>query len=193
MWFGVIVVLFFGFFILEGFDFGVGMLMVLFVYVGMGDLEIYWCMVFNIIGLVWDGNEVWLIIVGVVIFVVFFGWYVIVFFVLYLLLLVILFGMILCVVVIEWCGKIDDLKWWIGVDFGIVVGFWLFVLLWGVVFVILVCGFLVDVNGYVVLLIFDVFNVYILLGGLVIVGLFLFYGVVFIVLKIFGLICDDVY
>lgn len=60
LWFGVIAALFLGFFILEGFDFGVGMLMAPFAHVGMGDPETHRRTALNTIGPVWDGNEVWL-------------------------------------------------------------------------------------------------------------------------------------
>ncbi|REO56156.1 cytochrome d ubiquinol oxidase subunit II, partial [Mycobacterium tuberculosis] len=95
LWFGVIAALFLGFFILEGFDFGVGMLMAPFAHVGMGDPETHRRTALNTIGPVWDGNEVWLITAGAAIFAAFPGWYATVFSALYLPLLAILFGMIL--------------------------------------------------------------------------------------------------
>ncbi|WP_049959551.1 cytochrome d ubiquinol oxidase subunit II [Mycobacterium tuberculosis] len=140
LWFGVIAALFLGFFILEGFDFGVGMLMAPFAHVGMGDPETHRRTALNTIGPVWDGNEVWLITAGAAIFAAFPGWYATVFSALYLPLLAILFGMILRAVAIEWRGKIDDPKWRTGADFGIAAGSWLPALLWGVAFAILVRG-----------------------------------------------------
>ena len=64
LWFGLIAVLFLGFFILEGFDFGVGMLMEPLAHIGDGDPEIRRRTALNTIGPVWDGNEVWLITAG---------------------------------------------------------------------------------------------------------------------------------
>lgn len=193
LWFGVIAALFLGFFILEGFDFGVGMLMAPFAHVGMGDPETHRRTALNTIGPVWDGNEVWLITAGAAIFAAFPGWYATVFSALYLPLLAILFGMILRAVAIEWRGKIDDPKWRTGADFGIAAGSWLPALLWGVAFAILVRGLPVDANGHVALSIPDVLNAYTLLGGLATAGLFSLYGAVFIALKTSGPIRDDAY
>ena len=118
LWFGIIGLLFLGFFILEGFDFGVGMLMEPFARVGVGEPETHRRAALNTIGPVWDGNEVWLITAGAAMFAAFPGWYAAVFSTLYLPLLAILFGMIVRSVSIEWRGKIDDSKWRALADFG---------------------------------------------------------------------------
>jgi cytochrome d ubiquinol oxidase subunit II len=193
LWFGIIAVLFLGFFILEGFDFGVGMLMEPFARVGIGDPETHRRAALNTIGPVWDGNEVWLITAGAAMFAAFPGWYATVFSTLYLPLLAILFGMILRVVAIEWRGKVDDPKWRAWADFGIAAGSWLPAILWGVAFAILVRGLPVEADGHVHLSIGDVLNVYTLLGGVATAGLFLFYGAVFVALKTSGSIHDDAY
>ncbi|MEZ0353374.1 cytochrome d ubiquinol oxidase subunit II [Mycobacterium sp. pR1184] len=191
LWFGIIAVLFLGFFILEGFDFGVGMLMEPFARVSSGDPEVHRRTALNTIGPVWDGNEVWLITAGAGMFAAFPGWYATVFSTLYLPLLAILFGMIVRAVAIEWRGKIDDTKWRTLADFGIAAGSWLPAVLWGVAFAILVRGLPVDANGHVQLSIGDVLNAYTLLGGVATAGLFLFYGAVFVALKTAGAIRDD--
>ncbi|HSS24417.1 MAG TPA: cytochrome d ubiquinol oxidase subunit II [Mycobacterium sp.] len=191
LWFGVIAALFLGFFILEGFDFGVGMLMEPLARIGSGDREIYRRAILNTIGPVWDGNEVWLITAGAGMFAAFPGWYATVFSTLYLPLLAILFGMIVRAVAIEWRGKIDDTKWRAWADFGIAAGSWLPAVLWGVAFAILVRGLPVDADHHVHLSIGDVLNVYTLLGGLATAGLFLLYGAVFVALKTSGPIRDD--
>jgi cytochrome bd ubiquinol oxidase subunit II len=191
LWFGIIAALFLGFFILEGFDFGVGMLMEPFAHVGTGDPEAHRRAALNTIGPVWDGNEVWLITAGAAMFAAFPGWYATVFSALYLPLLAILFGMILRVVSIEWRGKINDSKWRACADFGIAAGSWLPALLWGVAFAVLVRGLPVDADGQVDLSIGDVLNAYTLLGGVATAGLFLFYGAVFVALKTSGPIRDD--
>jgi cytochrome bd ubiquinol oxidase subunit II len=193
LWFGIIAVLFLGFFILEGFDFGVGMLMEPFAHVGIGDPESRRRAVLNTIGPVWDGNEVWLIVAGAAMFAAFPGWYATVFSTLYLPLLAILFGMIVRPVSIEWRGKINDTKWRALADFGIAAGSWLPAVLWGVAFAILVRGLPVEADGHVHLSIGDVLNVYTLLGGLATAGLFLLYGAVFVALKTSGPIRDDAY
>ena len=191
LWFCIIAALFLGFFVLEGFDFGVGMLMEPFAHVGIGDPETHRRAALNTIGPVWDGNEVWLITAGAAMFAAFPGWYATVFSTLYLPLLAILFGMILRVVSIEWRGKIDDSKWRAWADFGIAAGSWLPGLLWGVAFAVLVRGLPVGADGHVDLSITDILNVYTLLGGLATAGLFLFYGAVFVSLKTSLSICDD--
>ncbi|SPM36982.1 Cytochrome bd-type quinol oxidase, subunit 2 [Mycobacterium rhizamassiliense] len=194
VWFVLIAVLFLGFFILEGFDFGVGMLMEPFAHLGRsgtGDPETHRRTALNTIGPVWDGNEVWLITAGAGMFAAFPGWYATVFSTLYLPLLAILFGMIVRAVAIEWRGKIDDTKWRALADFGIAAGSWLPAVLWGVAFAILVRGLPVDGGGHIHLSIGDVLNVYTLLGGLATGGLFLFYGAVFVALKTAGPIRDD--
>lgn len=193
LWFGIIAVLFLGFFILEGFDFGVGMLMEPFARIGIGEPEPLRRTALNTIGPVWDGNEVWLIVGGAAMFAAFPGWYATVFSTLYLPLLAILFGMIVRAVAIEWRGKIDDTKWRGWADVGIAAGSWLPAFLWGVAFAILVRGLPVEANGHIHLSITDVLNAYTVLGGLATAGLFLFYGATFVALKTSGAIRDDAY
>jgi len=191
LWFGVVAVLFLGFFILEGFDFGVGMLMEPFARASTGNRDSHRRAALNTIGPVWDGNEVWLITAGAAMFAAYPGWYATVFSTLYLPLLAILVGMIVRIVAIEWRGKVDDPKWRAWADFGIAAGSWLPAILWGVAFAILVRGLPVESNGHVNLSIGDVLNAYTLLGGLATAGLFLFYGAVFVALKTSGAIHDD--
>ncbi|MEE3753308.1 cytochrome d ubiquinol oxidase subunit II [Mycobacterium intracellulare] len=193
VWFGIIGMLFLGFFILEGFDFGVGMLMEPFARVGIGEAEPLRRTALNTIGPVWDGNEVWLIVGGAAMFAAFPGWYATVFSTLYLPLLAILFGMIVRAVAIEWRGKIDDTKWRGWADFGIAAGSWLPAVLWGVAFAVLVRGLPVDAAGHIHLSIGDVLNAYTVLGGLATAGLFLLYGAVFVALKTSGAIREDAY
>jgi len=193
VWFGIIGVLFLGFFILEGFDFGVGMLMEPFARVGIGEAEPLRRTALNTIGPVWDGNEVWLIVGGAAMFAAFPGWYATVFSTLYLPLLAILFGMIVRAVAIEWRGKIDDTKWRRWADFGIAAGSWLPAVLWGVAFAALVRGLPVDADGHIHLAVTDVLNAYTVLGGLATAGLFLLYGAVFVALKTSGALRDDAY
>lgn len=191
VWFGIIGMLFLGFFILEGFDFGVGMLMEPFARVGIGEAEPLRRTALNTIGPVWDGNEVWLIVGGAAMFAAFPGWYATVFSTLYLPLLAILFGMIVRAVAIEWRGKIDDTKWRGWADFGIAAGSWLPAVLWGVAFAVLVRGLPVDAAGHIHLSVADVLNPYTVLGGLATAGLFLLYGAVFVALKTSGAIRED--
>lgn len=190
-WFIVVAAFFLGFFILEGFDFGVGMLMAPLGRMGgrPGDplaADNHRRAALNTIGPVWDGNEVWLITAGAAMFAAFPGWYATLFSGLYLPLLAILFAMILRVVAIEWRGKIDDPKWRGWADVGIAVGSWLPAILWGTAFAILLRGLPVDADKQVQLSFTDVINPYTLLGGLATCSLFMLHGVTFLALKTVG-------
>jgi cytochrome d ubiquinol oxidase subunit II len=193
LWFVIMAVLFLGFLILEGFDFGVGMLMAPFGLVGEGDSEIRRRAALNTIGPVWDANEVWLITAGAAMFAAFPVWYATMFSSLYLALLVILFGMILRVVAIEWRGKIDDRRWRAYADAGIAAGSWLPAILWGVAIAVLLRGLPIDADQRVHASIGDVVNPYTLLGGLATASLFAFYGAVFAALKTAGPVRDDAF
>lgn len=193
LWFFIMAALFGGFVLLEGFDFGVGMLMASFGRIGKGDKEQHRRAALNTIGPVWDANEVWLITAGAAMFAAFPNWYATVFSALYLPLLAILFGMILRIVGIEWRGKIDDPRWRGWADAGIAIGSWLPAVLWGVAFAILVQGLPVDADGQAHPTIGDVLNGYTLLGGLTTASLFAFYGAVFVALKTAGPVRDDAF
>ena len=193
LWFFLIAALFLGFLVLEGFDFGVGMLMAPLGSAGEGDSETRRRAVLNTIGPVWDANEVWLITAGAAMFAAFPNWYATVFSALYLPLLAILFAMILRIVGIEWRGKVDDTRWRAWADAGIAIGSWLPAILWGVAFAILVRGLPIDAEHRVHLSITDVLNAYTLLGGLATASLFLFYGAVFIALKTAGPVRADAF
>ncbi len=191
-WFIIVALLFLGFFVLEGFDFGVGMVMAWLGRLGEGDPESHRRAVLNTIGPVWDGNEVWLITAGGAMFAAFPHWYATVFSTLYLPLLLILLSMIARIVAIEWRGKIDDPKWRRWCDIGIAIGSWLPAILWGVAFAILVKGLPVGPDKNVVgLSVADVLNPYTLLGGLATCALFLFHGAVFLALKSGGSVRTD--
>lgn len=186
-WFIVVAALFLGFLVLEGFDFGVGMLMHP---LGRGD-DRRRRAVLNTIGPVWDGNEVWLITAGGAMFAAFPDWYATVFSGLYLPLLLILVAMIVRIVAIEWRGKINDPRWRARCDLGIAIGSWIPALLWGVAFSSLLAGLPVDSAKQLTLTLGDVFRPYVLLGGLVFLGLFAFHGALFISLKTAGAVRED--
>ncbi len=105
-WFIVIAVLWTGFFILEGFDFGVGMLHSV---VGQDDAGRRAAI--NTIGPLWDGNEVWLIVAGAAMFAAFPGWYATMFSALYLALALLLASLIIRGVAFEYRGKRDAARW----------------------------------------------------------------------------------
>ena len=195
-WFILLAVLFLGFFVLEGFDFGVGMLMPFFgraAAVGDGDPEQHRRAALNTIGPVWDGNEVWLITAGGAMFAAFPEMYATVFSGLYLPLLAILCSMIVRVVAIEWRGKIDDPDWRRWADVAIGIGSWVPAILWGVAFAGLVRGLPVDAHGQMHAGIFDVVNLYTLLGGLATGALFALHGAVFVALKTTGQMRTDAF
>jgi cytochrome bd ubiquinol oxidase subunit II len=190
-WFIALAALFLGFFVLEGFDFGVGMLMRWFGRRAGDDRERHQRAVLNTIGPVWDGNEVWLITAGGAMFAAFPGMYATVFSGLYLPLLAILVGMIVRVCAIEWRGKIDDPRWRSWADTAIAVGSWLPAVLWGVAFAALVRGLPVDADAQIHLTFADLLNPYTLLGGVATGGLFAFHGAVFIRLKTEGTVREE--
>ncbi|MDR3660310.1 MAG: cytochrome d ubiquinol oxidase subunit II [Mycobacterium sp.] len=191
LWFIILAVLFLGFFVLEGFDFGVGMLMEFFGRAADGDPEPHRRAALNTIGPVWDGNEVWIITAGAAMFAAFPGMYATLFSGLYLPLLAILLAMIVRVVAIEWRGKIDDPKWRQWADVAIAVGSWVPAVVWGVAFATILRGLPVDAHHQIQLSAGDVLNPYSLLGGLATAGLFAFHGAVFVTLKTQGVVHDD--
>src|SRR5215467_9175405 len=105
-WFILIAVLWTGFFILEGFDFGVGMLHGA---VGKNDAERRAAI--NTIGPLWDGNEVWLIVAGAAMFAAFLGWYATMFSAFNLALVLLLAALIARGLSFEYRGKRDSLRW----------------------------------------------------------------------------------
>lgn len=191
-WFIALAALFVGFFVLEGFDFGVGILMEFFGRrAPAGKRETHKRAALNTIGPVWDGNEVWLITAGGAMFAAFPDMYATMFSGLYLPLLAILVAMIVRICAIEWRGKIDDPAWRSWADVAIAVGSWLPAVLWGVAFAALVHGLPVNADKQIELSIGDLLNAYTLLGGLATAGLFAFHGAVFISLKTEGAVRDD--
>ncbi|MGF7122219.1 cytochrome d ubiquinol oxidase subunit II [Rhodococcus sp. AG1013] len=177
-WFILIAVLFVGYFVLEGFDFGVGMLMPV-----LGKTENRRRVLLNTIGPVWDGNEVWLIVGGGALFAAFPDWYATLFSGFYLPLLIILVALILRIVAIEWRGKIDDDKWRRRADWGIMIGSWVPAVLWGVAFANIVRGVAINADKKVTSTFFDLLNPYALLGGITTALVFALHGAVFIALK----------
>ena len=106
VWFIVIAFLWTGYFVLEGFDFGVGVLLPL-----IGRDEPRRRAMLATIGPVWDGNEVWLIVAAGAMFAAFPAWYATIFSGFYLPMLVILVALILRGLGLEYRGKRDDARW----------------------------------------------------------------------------------
>ncbi|KQU39630.1 MULTISPECIES: cytochrome d ubiquinol oxidase subunit II [unclassified Rhodococcus (in: high G+C Gram-positive bacteria)] len=190
-WFAVVTALFVGYFVLEGFDFGVGMLMPVLGRSGRDDAETRRRVVLNTIGPVWDGNEVWLITAGGVLFAAFPEWYATLFSGFYLPLLLILVALILRICAIEYRGKIDDPVWRRRCDLGIGIGSWVPAVLWGVAFANIVRGVAIDADKKVTSGLLDLLTPYALLGGATTAMLFAFHGAVFIALKTAGEVRAD--
>ena len=181
VWFVLIAVLWTGYFVLEGFDFGVGMLLPL---VGRTDTDRR--VAINTIGPIWDGNEVWLLVAGGATFAAFPEWYASLFSGFYLALLLILVALIVRGVAFEYRGKIDSDRWRRNWDIAIVVGSTVPALLWGVAFANIVAGVPLDANHEFTGTLFTLLNPYGLLGGLATLTLFAFHGAVFLTLKTTG-------
>ena len=181
VWFLLIAVLWTGYFVLEGFDFGVGMLLPV-----LGRKEEERRVLINTIGPVWDGNEVWLLVAGGATFAAFPEWYATLFSGFYLPLLLILVALIVRGVAFEFRGKVDDASWRARWDLAIIVGSFVPALLWGVAFGNIVRGVPIDAQHEYTGGFFNLLNPYALLGGLTTLTLFALHGAVFLALKTTG-------
>jgi cytochrome d ubiquinol oxidase subunit II len=184
VWFILIAVLWTGYFVLEGFDFGVGMLMPV---LGRGeDGEVRKRVMLNTIGPVWDGNEVWLLTAGGATFAAFPEWYATMFSGLYLPLLIILVALIVRALGFDYRGKTDDPTWRKRWDYAIFFGSALPALLWGVALTNVVMGLPINAQMEYTGNFFTLLNPVALIGGLTTVALFLTHGAIFIALKTEG-------
>ncbi|CAM5629463.1 Cytochrome d ubiquinol oxidase, subunit II OS=Streptomyces glaucescens OX=1907 GN=SGLAU_16745 PE=3 SV=1 [Streptomyces glaucescens] len=181
VWFVLIAVLWTGYFFLEGFDFGVGVLTQLLAR-NLPEKRV----LINTIGPVWDGNEVWLLSAGGATFAAFPEWYATLFSGFYLPLLLILVCLIVRGVAFEYRVKRPEENWQRNWESAI---FWTSLLpafLWGVAFGNIVRGVKIDRELEYVGNVCDLLNPYALLGGLVTLSLFTFHGAVFVGLKTVG-------
>ncbi|MFN3257259.1 MAG: cytochrome d ubiquinol oxidase subunit II [Ilumatobacter sp.] len=197
VWFILITVLWTGYFVLEGFDFGVGML---FPILGRGDGgpddiehdgETRRRVMLSTIGPVWDGNEVWLLTAGGATFAAFPEWYATLFSGFYLPLLLILAALIVRALAFDYRGKVDDPVWRRRWDLAIIVGSFVPALLWGVAFTNIVRGVPIDADKEYTGSLFTLLNPAALLGGVAMVALFIAYGAMFLALKTDGAIRHD--
>jgi cytochrome d ubiquinol oxidase subunit II len=180
-WFGVLAVLWGGFFLLEGFDFGVGVLLP-----WVARTETDRRVALRAIGPTWDGNEVWLITAGGATFAAFPQWYASMFAGLYIPLSLLLAGLIVRGICIEYRGKVATPTGRAWCDRGMVVGSLLPALLFGVAFADLIRGVKMDAGHNIVGGFFDLITPFGLLGGLVTLGFFCFHGAVFLALRTEG-------
>ena len=189
VWFILIAVLWTGYFVLEGFDFGVGMLMPV---LGRGEQgEVRKRVLLNTIGPVWDGNEVWLLTAGGATFAAFPHWYATMFSGFYLPLLIILVALIVRALGFDYRGKVDDPTWRKRWDIAIFLGSALPALLWGVALTNVVMGLPINAAKEYTGNLFTLLNPVGLLGGLTTMALFLTHGAIFIALKTEGDIRDE--
>ena len=189
LWFFIVGVLLIGYFVLDGFDFGVGMSLPI-----LGRDNTDRRVIINTIGPVWDLNETWLIVAGASLFAAFPEWYATMFSGFYLALLVILVALILRGVSFEYRHLGKGVKWTRWFDQFIFWGSVVPPLLWGVAFANLAQGVPIvpmDNGGWIYEgTLLTLLNPYGLLGGLTMLLLTFTHGLVFISLKTSGDIRD---
>ncbi len=185
VWFMLIAVLFIGFFFLEGFDYGVGILLP---FLGRNDKERR--AIINTIGPFWDGNEVWMITAGGAMFAAFPHWYATLFSGFYLALALLLLALIARGVAFEFRSQVEDPKWRNLWDKAIFWGSLLPALLWGVTMSNILRGVPVDETMTYVGGFFNLLNPYALLGGITFVLVFTLHGALFLSLKLAGEMAD---
>ncbi len=181
LWFIIITVVWTGFFVLEGFDFGVGML-----HGVLGKDEAGRRAVINTIGPLWDGNEVWLIVAGAAMFAAFPGWYATMFSGFYLALVLLLAAIIVRGVSFEYRGKRDAVRWRRTWDGLLTAGSLLAPLLIGVALGDLLHGLPIDSSQNYTGSFWDLLQPYALLTGLTLVLVCLLHGATFLSLKTTG-------
>jgi cytochrome bd ubiquinol oxidase subunit II len=185
LWFLLIAVLWSGYFLLEGFDFGVGMLLPFL----PGD-ERERSQMFETIGPVWDGNEVWLVIAGGATFAAFPAWYGAMFSGFYLALLLVLFFLIIRVLSFEWRAKSDSSGWRAAWMWANTVGSFGAALIWGIGLSNLLYGLPLDSHGDFSGTFWDLFSGYTVLGGVTVVLLFALHGSTYLTLRTNGELCE---
>ncbi|MFT4108036.1 MAG: cytochrome d ubiquinol oxidase subunit II [Propionicimonas sp.] len=191
LWFILIAVLWIGYLVLEGFDYGVAMLIP---FLGRNEKERR--VIVNTIGPVWDGNEVWLLTAGGATFAAFPAWYATLFSGLYLPLFLVLVGLIIRGVAFEYRAKHPEAKWRNAFDWMAAIGSFIVPLVFGVGFANFILGlpvatdtaspnlFVLTPSPYF----WQLFSWFGLLGGLTLVALFLFHGSLFLALKTKGVV-----
>ena len=185
LWFLLVAAFWTAYFVLEGFDFGVGML--------LGPLsrdERERRVMLGSIGPVWDGNEVWLVVVGAATFAAFPIWYATMFSGFYLALLLLLVLLIVRAVGFEWRGRGEHPRWlafwrWTTVAASFGAPF-----VWGVALANLVAGVPLDASGHYAGTVGDLFSPFTVAAGIDVVALFAFHGATFLTLRTTGPLCE---
>ena len=181
LWFILIAVLYTGFFFLEGFDFGVGMLLP---FLGKNDTQRR--VIINTIGPHWDGNEVWLVTAGGATFAAFPNWYATLFSGFYPAMFLLLVALIVRGVSFEFRSKNTSPKWRSAWDWAIFSGSLVASLLLGVAFANLAKGVPVDATQTYTGTLWTLLNPYGLIGGLAAIAAFALSGAIFLGLKTSG-------
>jgi len=177
-WYIIIAILWTGFFVLEGFDFGVGML-----HAVIGTDEAGRRAAINTIGPLWDGNEVWLIVAAAAMFAAFPGWYATMFSAYNLVLVLLLASLIVRGVAFEYRGKRDGARWRRTWDVLLTVGSLLAPLLFGVALAGLLHGLPINSAQNFTGSFWDLFQPYALFTGVTLVLICLLHGATFMCLK----------
>ena len=187
LWFFLIAFFFLCYFVLEGFDFGVQM-----------NVGAFWRRgdrtrgtILKTVGPVWDGNEVFLITGGALLFAAFPEWYATLFSGFYLALLLLLLVLIVRVCAFKWRDKVDSPGWRRAWDVVHVIGGVVPALLWGVAFGNIVAGVGIDQNHWVTTSLLGLLNPFALLAGVVFVLLFWLHGTLYLALKVDGRLRED--
>lgn len=183
IWFAVIAALWVGYFVLEGFDFGVGMLLPV-----LGRTEPERRAMLKTIGPVWDGNEVWLIVAGGAMFASFPEWYATLFSGFYLPLFAILVALILRGAAIEYRNKRSEPRWRARWYWAIAGSSFAAPILWGVAFGNIVQGVPIDAGKEFTGTLLTLVNPFAFLAALTLLLLFATHGAVFLALKTDGVI-----
>jgi len=185
IWFVLISVFWVGFFVLEGFDFGVGVL-----HRVLARDETERRIAINTIGPWWDGNEVWLIVAGAAMFAAFPGWYATMFSALYLALVLVLLALFARGVSFEYRGKRDTARWRSGWSWALAIGSALIPLLVGVGFGDLLHGLPINQQHDYTGNFFDLLTGYGLMTGVTLLTLSLLHGATFLALRTTGELRD---
>lgn len=179
IWFILITVLFIGFFFLEGFDYGVGILLP---FLGKTDTERR--IIINTIGPVWDGNEVWMITAGGALFAAFPHVYATMFSSFYLALFLMLLALIARGVTFEFRSKDENSSWRNTWDWTLCISSAIPALLWGVAVTNLIQGIKINEHMIYVGTFFDLLTPYTIIGGLAFLFVFIFHGAMFLSLRV---------
>jgi cytochrome d ubiquinol oxidase subunit II len=185
LWFVIVAFFWSGYFLLEGFDFGVGMLLPF-----LPRSEAERGVMLQSIGPVWDGNETWLVVAGGVTFAAFPAWYASMFSGYYIALLLLLACLIVRAVSFEWRAKSTSARWRTTWMWANTIGSFGASFIWGVGLSALLYGLPLDSNGDFTGTFWDLFHPYTVVAGLAIVAIFGFHGATFLTLRTSGDLCE---